>query len=405
MVTLETLMQDAGVSAYPARWADVFDEVMADYEAHGTPLTDPAFYEGLRRQYGVLGDLCPLYQKAGLAVAQSETLCRLLALMTNAMADRAHAREDFAAFQAPVTPGGGRDLAYDMLPALAICSTVPYTYNLLKKRGLPEHLIMADLRRPEDVVCESYQQKFGMTSPHMLTWYQLSIDGQLFRLGRLEMQAFATWSGHTRVFADKTGRHVMLADGLTVHKSGRALGSFGCEDEADSRVTAIEETETAFCGYPVKADSLVDNRKLTLKKAEWRPVLCQGDPTVGVHIPEDGPMSGEEVDDALKQARALFDTYFPEFDYRAFTCYSWLMDPQIETLLEGRGNLVNFGRRFMRVTQKSSGKALFHFMYHYPIGVLPPFEELPEATRLERAIKAHYLSGKRIYETGGCFMK
>ena len=273
-ISIENLMHDAGVTAYPARWADIFDDAMADYEANGLPLLDPACYEELRRRYGVLGDLCPLYQKAALAVAQNETLCRLLALLCRALADREHAKEDFAAFKQPVPPEGSHDMALEMLPALALCSTVPYTYQLLKKRGLPDCLIAADLRRPEDGVDENYQKMFGGPSRQMLQWYQLSIEGQLFRLGRLEFQAFTTWKGQTRVFENGAGERVMLADGLSLHSSGRALGSFGCTEEAGSRVATVEETDSAFCGFAPDPDGLVTNRYLTLPKALWRPVLC-----------------------------------------------------------------------------------------------------------------------------------
>lgn len=404
VTTIAALMRQTGVAAYPDRWAGFFDEVMADYDAHGCPLTDPSYYDRLHDAYGVPDRHLPLYKQAALAVAEKDPLCRLLALLCRALCDREYAQEDFTVFKAPAAPDGRRDIAYDMLPALALCSTVSYTYRLLKKRGMPDEAIAADLQSHEGAI-DAYEQRFGgAPGCHLLQWLQYAVDGCLFRLGRLEFQIFTTWKGHARVFENKEGSRVMLADGLDLHQSGRALGSWGCTDETNSRTAVTEETDDAWIGCRPGPDGLVGTGKTILKKAEWREILSYGDPTVGVHIPGGGPLDPAEVDDAIKKARVFFAKWFPDYSYRAFTCTSWLLDPQLETLLDGQGNILRFARRFDRITRKSEGEGVFQFLFLCPPGVIPHFEELPENSRLQRAVKAHYLAGGRVYEVAGYFI-
>ena len=65
-------------------------------------------------------------------------------------------------------------------------------------------------------------------------------------------------------------------------------------------------------------------------------------------------------------------------------------------------NIVRFGKRFRRICGQSAGQAVFYFVYPSPSGPMP-VDSLPENTRLERAMKAHYQSGKVVYEMFGYF--
>jgi hypothetical protein len=108
------------------------------------------------------------------------------------------------------------------------------------------------------------------------------------------------------------------------------------------------------------------------------------------------------VDATLRETKAFLRDYFPEFSYKAFVCGSWLLDPQLETLLGRDANIVKFGKRFARLTAKSAGNGVFNFVFKKPNTDFD-IRDLPESTRLERALKEHYLNGKAIYEMYGYF--
>ena len=133
-------------------------------------------------------------------------------------------------------------------------------------------------------------------------------------------------------------------------------------------------------------------------------MLAKGDPTVSVHIPAGGGLTPAVVDETLAQFRLFLADYYPEYDYRAFVCASWLMDPQLDALLPEDSNIVRFSRRFTRLARKSQGDGVFNFIFSKP-DMNFDICDLPENTRLERAVKQHYLSGKAIYEMNGFILK
>jgi hypothetical protein len=71
-----------------------------------------------------------------------------------------------------------------------------------------------------------------------------------------------------------------------------------------------------------------------------------GDVVLDTHIPETGPLTPDEVTASLGRARGFFAAHFPEHaPYRWALCHSWLLDPQLSTLLPG-SNIDAFSRRW-----------------------------------------------------------
>lgn len=100
--------------------------------------------------------------------------------------------------------------------------------------------------------------------------------------------------------------------------------------------------------------------------------------------------------------------HFPDYDYKAFFCSSWLLDPKLETLLGNESNIVKFGKRFERYIATDKGTGVFYFAYGFPSSGMKPgvdFElrDLDESTTLLKNIKQHYLNGDSIHAVAGCF--
>jgi hypothetical protein len=117
-----------------------------------------------------------------------------------------------------------------------------------------------------------------------------------------------------------------------------------------------------------------------------------GEPALGIHIPESGPLTPEACDDSFAQARTFFPRHFPESATRLAICTSWLLDPQLADYLPPDSNIVRFGRRFTLVGDGSDGDAdVLRFVFHR---IRPNIDELPQRTTLERATVAHLRAGK-----------
>ena len=72
----------------------------------------------------------------------------------------------------------------------------------------------------------------------------------------------------------------------------------------------------------------------------------------------------ELIDKTLEETKKFAEEHYPGFDYKAFACHSWLVDPQLDELLNPESNIVKFRQRFHSMTCKSSGKDVFNFIFN-----------------------------------------
>lgn len=401
---IEELMAAAGCTKWPARWADIYDDVMADFDRNGgTKLCDPDFYRDLHARYEALPCYLDVICKAAVEIGKREELARLLSLVGASQADRANAWADVKQFQAPTPPAGTRDFALDMLTGLATISTLAFAHENMEKRGIPREIILGTTTMLEAGIREFAKRHGGAYGYHLMWWNQRAIDGILFRIGRLEIE-LCTYESNSAVFVDREGNTVTLAAGDTFHRDGMVLGSLGYEDKEGPFTPTLTETEDAFIGNPYDTLGRCSADPITLPKGEWEKRLQTGDKIIALHIPVGGAFTPDVIDETLTLTKDFVNTYFPEWKWRGFTCDSWLLDPQLEELLGEDSNIVKFGRRFSLVCGESAGKSPYYFVFMRPNEEQVDPASLSENTRLERALKAHYLAGNFIYDTFGYFL-
>lgn len=74
--------------------------------------------------------------------------------------------------------------------------------------------------------------------------------------------------------------------------------------------------------------------------------LPEGSPVLNVHIQKGADLSPEKVAESFSLARAFFRKHFPEMQFEAFVCFSWLLDPFLKTILPAESRIVQFGSMF-----------------------------------------------------------
>ena len=398
--TIDALMREAGVTSYPERWRAFYDAVMADYEQNGCSLATPAYYTALDAEYGILGEHLPVFCEAAEAIASRDALARYLALLCHALTDREKIMSDLATLAFPKDEENS--LAVRMLPSLAMMQGVRYADGEMKKKGMPDDVRARALRSIIGCVNGYRMRHNGEYGCFAFDWFQLAYDAKLHVIDSLQIELGFRSMDFFRVYESTSGKIVSLANGFPVHRDGFALGSFRFEDEEGSFVAEFTETDDAYIGYPYDEKGYVCKQKVTLKKSEWHEKLMPGDPVINLHIPSGVPFTPEALDETDAKIRAFLAKYYPEYKYRAFFCGSWLLDPQIGDLLGEDSNIAKFGRRFTPVCNQNDGYGVFRFAFLLPDKNFT-FEELPEKTRLQRAVKQHYLNGKAIYGMCGYY--
>ena len=402
MLTLEQLMNEVGCESYPERWAHIFDAAMESYDKNGCPLASWDFYKKLNDEFGCFEEYGYVYQAAVEQLKNEEMLQRFLVLLTMALADEEYRKEDLKAFKRPRTPEGKEPVAFEMATALALCTQFEGAAKRFRAMGMEERYIRDSFRFAVNGTRNYIWRHDGAYGYDLLNWAQMYIEGRLFVINRLEIELHAKFTGRAIVFQNTKGELVPLAHELEVHKSGRALGSANCEEEDGSWECMVEEDDNYYIGYPFADNGLVEKEKIKLSKKEWKEVVRRGDATLGVHIPPTGKLTDEIVEATIAETREFVAKYYPEYEYKAFGCSSWMMSTQLDEILGG-GNIVKFSQRFRRITKKSQGHDVFGFVFHKPNADCD-IKELRENTTLEKKLKALYMNGDVLYEMFGFFL-
>lgn len=127
----------------------------------------------------------------------------------------------------------------------------------------------------------------------------------------------------------------------------------------------------------------------------------RGDTAINLHIPESGPMTPDAVAASLDEARAFFPRHFPDERYTAFTCDSWLLDPQLLEYLPADSNIAQFQRRFaLEPDGRDADVEVLRFVFRT---VTTPLDQLPRHTVLQRAIVDHLKAGRHWHVRRGSF--
>ncbi len=84
----------------------------------------------------------------------------------------------------------------------------------------------------------------------------------------------------------------------------------------------------------------------------------KGDAVVDTHIPAAGPLDIKECQKSFDFAREFFAKYFPEKEWKVFTCHSWLLGEDLKELLNENSNILKFQKLFTIDSQHETDSIL-----------------------------------------------
>jgi len=285
---------------------------------------------------------------------------------------------------------------FDTLPLFSLLWAVPKMLDWHKEKGVPNDVTQSTLGMFENQIGD-FASLFGRVGiAKYVDWMRDFVTCKILRIGRFNFEIEKAWD--FAVFTNGPKICIMPRETL-IHKSGRVLGSVGCEDTDGSFEADIVEADEYFEGYPTK-DGLCEDKKIRLYKSEWKKVLDNGDLVISVHIPAGEPLDFDKNTEDLRRAAKIFESIYGRI--HAFYCNSWMLDPSIEKIQGKKTGLTRFGDRFVRFPTKSKGKSVFTYLFN--TAKTDDIDALPENTSMQRAIKAHLKSGGHIYGAQGIIL-
>ena len=102
--------------------------------------------------------------------------------------------------------------------------------------------------------------------------------------------------------------------------------------------------------------------------------------------------------ESFRAATEFFPRHHADFPYKAFMCFSWLLDPQFERYLNPNSNIVRFLQEYYLFPLSAFGPIQsFANIFDNHTG---PLSEAPQRTSLQRAIRKHLEEGG-VWRVGG----
>jgi len=114
---------------------------------------------------------------------------------------------------------------------------------------------------------------------------------------------------------------------------------------------------------------------------------------IQVHIPRGEKLDVLKVKESLSKSIVEIKKYFG-LDNPQYFCTSWLLSPQINTLVDSNSNIAKFNELFEIVGQKDGIKDVLNFVFN--ISECSDYNELEEKTTLQVKIKQMLLNNESI---------
>lgn len=398
-MSLKELMDTLKVEKYPKEYfEEIYEASQKEYEEKGLLIVDEEYLKDLNNKFNLFEIFFKDILACAAMVRKNPNVLRFLYLLKHGMSDSGKLIHMLENLTLPVFENDLLELS----PMFSLLPFIEGTVLEMQRRNVPEDIIYDTLKGYENtlIITKNVYNK-PVTNMRYLGWLRIFIHGEVLRIGRFNFQIRYLFDPNEIVFANKNQEYAILINNVKVHRTGNFLGSGGFDDEEGSFFADLVETEDYFEGYKVGANGLTENTKTRLYKKEWEKALENNDAIINVHIPEDSQgLEPKLCEESYARAREVFTKCYPEFKYKAFTCFSWLMDPQLKEILNSTSKIISFQEKYMRFPRVSLGNEMFYFIFRKEF---ENYNEMSENTSLERALKKHYLNGKKIYSFGGVF--
>lgn len=364
-----------------------YDEALKNVNA-GPEFLTPEFVEKYYPLCGGPGDALPL-------------LLETLAVLQDSPAGRLYCRILYYGFFVDSRRGAelGKlpplDAAFGdragLLNLLAVLGAVPQVIAKFRAMGLPDRYALDALRWLGGTIGIYATAHGGMPGHDLLqsSWCRRYIEGELFRIGRLEylLHPYPEW-------APAVYRHRESGHTVALCRDGWKLTADGFRTADPAALTAaLAIGRDKIAGTPISPLGHAETgRTVELDPAVYLPVAAPWETVPSIHIPAGGGMTGEAVMASFRDAVEFFARYF-HFRPKLFVSTSWIFNPDLEAELPDS----NFAR-FMRLlylspAAPSKGLDGLYFIYGRAD---ENWSAYPEETSLHRALHNIRRAGRKL---------
>ncbi|WP_379138553.1 acyltransferase domain-containing protein [Paenibacillus sp. sgz500958] len=256
-----------------------------------------------------------------------------------------------------------------MFAAVVLGSWVPQLSQYYQTQGFSQ-TILVDTLSDYRVWMEKHRNRYGEWGLSEVGWLIHHLSGRLYKLGRLQFMP-TTYTGRNKVYRQRESDELAILSGTG--------GSFS----QDGRESVFHETESYVTGHRILEGGTADPETIRLENSDWELVLEEGDPVLDIHIQEGGSLNEADCEHSFGLAETFFAANGNGQSFKAFVCTSWLLSPQLGTVLPEDSNIVKFQRAFHLTPDGSDDGQLMERVFG---GRPENLSEAPRNTSLRRYV-------------------
>lgn len=374
-----------------------FAEAKKEFDENGCFFLASEYIRGIHEKCNSFSKSLEVVVSAAEEISKNEILSLYALLVFRAMTND---RKVFLENLKQITFPQGEGAEFLFLPFVILIPTIDALHDHLIERDIPMEIVHATVQQYEECVY-IYSERFDKLgfNKRYFDWLQGYVDKRYLNIGRLRFE-MANFRDCVRFYKHKdSGDIKVLMDSGEFNSKGLLSGTPPIIPREKYTPAVFEENGSSVIGYEVIDGKITKN--LSHLNDEWLCVLKKGDQILKIHIPANGAFTKDVIHESYAYAKQIFSKYYKDFDFKAFVCHSWMMSMELKDILKPTSNLIGFQNDYVRYPIHAKGEDVFNFVFKLKFTT---YEDMPEDTSLQRAIKQRYLSGEYVYEYGGAFL-
>lgn len=243
-------------------------------------------------------------------------------------------------------------------------------------------------------------RKFTGLSGRIAGWDYSVLNGVPLTLGRMQY-VLKKFHDPLHVYRNvQTGQVLALAGEGTVFDRNGFANVEDAPADPQSVTAHLVENERTVTGTPVYPSGRAGKEPVTLDLELWKLQFKQGDWTLDTHIPEGPDLTLEDCKNSMIRALQFFREKHPDKDIKSFSCLSWLLDPQYETILKPGSRIVAWMQQYYLFPIAESGADALWRIFGED-GMKNGLAHAPRQTSMQKNVAAFLEKGGLLRSGGG----
>ncbi|KMT22093.1 acyltransferase domain-containing protein [Clostridium cylindrosporum] len=210
---------------------------------------------------------------------------------------------------------------------------------LYKQKGIPDSILydtLSDIR----IWAENHNVKTGNLGLSELHWLRHHLNGELFKIGRLQFHKI-DFSGDVMLFKQATTRFPLLLSYGDIN-----YDFLGNKTEKDEEfISTYIESDITITANPIR-EGKCQRETVTINKCDYSLEIKNGTSLLSMHIQQGEKLDISKCIHSMKEAIRFYYKYFNGDIIKGFTCTSWLLNRNYRYILPDESNIRKFASMF-----------------------------------------------------------